>query len=156
MSTVRRKLLRFRDNESGTSLIEAALVLPILIPLMLGVYDFAQAFSTLATANKSIQAAARYLAILPKTTICSWGLTRAQKLAVYGNIGGTGPKVIPDWNVGDITLDAPTTTTCNDATVSTIPIVEISADVPFKPIIFSAFGTSWTFSVSRQERWIGQ
>lgn len=148
-----RRLGELKDCESGVSLVEAALVLPVLIPLMFGLYDFARAFETLATARKSIQTASRYLATLPKSGVCGWGLTRARNLAVYGNIAGSGPVLS---SIQNIQLALPTTSTCTNTSISSIPKIELTADVPFSPLILSAFGNTWTFTINREERWIGQ
>lgn len=146
---------RWRDD-SGSALLEAGLVLPFLIALMLGIYDFGRGYETLSTAQKSMQVATRYLSQLPKSAICGWGGTRAKNLAVYGNIAGTGNPLISNWTTSSLTVTVPTTATCANSTVTTIPIIEMTASVPYRPILMAAFGSTWTFAVKRQERWIGQ
>ena len=94
-------------DDSGSALLEAGLVLPFLIALMIGIYDFGRGYETLSTAQKSMQVATRYLSLLPKSAICGWGGNRAKNLAVYGNVDGAGQRLLPGWSLSGIRLIAP-------------------------------------------------
>lgn len=144
--------LTFRDCASGNSLLEAAIVLPVAVTLMIGIVDFGLAYRTKAIAEKSMQDAARYLSTLPPSAVCGWGWTNAQKLAVTGHLADvstSNPPLIANWTTNNIHRTQPVT--CNDATPPTI--IDMYADVPYSPIF-------WKYTINmkayHQERWIGQ
>src|SRR5262245_41911620 len=101
MKRINKKLLsRFREDQNGTACFEEAIVLPLLL-LMLGaaaeVGRFMYYYNTL---DKATRASARYICTREldgaKT---STNLNAAKNLAIYGNTGGTGAKVLPDPNL---------------------------------------------------------
>lgn len=136
---------------SGTAALEAAIVLPVAISLMVGGVEFGRLFSAYGTAEKSTRDAARYLARVPKAHVCDWGLTNAQNLAVYGNIAGTGPALILGWTTGTVTL--------NGIDCANPSIIDLRAAVPYtEGIMWAVIGlaNAWTIGVKHQERWIGE
>ncbi len=147
-------LHRFNRCTSGTALIEAAVVVPFAIVLMVGVADFGRVYMTKATAQKSMRDAVRYLTLLPADSVCrSWALTNAQNLAVKGNIAGSGAALLDGWVVGDVSLSLPTT-----CATPPLGVIRVSANVPFTAIMWQVLGlpSSMTLSVQHEERWIGQ
>ena len=77
MKSLIKPLLRFARCTSGNALVEATIVIPMVISLMAGGVDFGLILSTQATAEKSVRAAARYLATVPPAAVCTCGLTNA-------------------------------------------------------------------------------
>jgi Flp pilus assembly protein TadG len=73
------------------------IVLPVAVSLMVGGVDFGLALSTQATAAKSVRDAARYLGSL-RAGDCDSERAKAQNLAIYGNLSGTGDPLVPNWN----------------------------------------------------------
>jgi TadE-like protein len=164
MRSLLKLLLRVKRCSSGSASVEAALIMPVAISLMIGVVDFAWGFQTWATANKSVRDAARYLGGLTPpiggigaTSPCpSWAVTYAQNLAVYGKIngsnGGSNPPLVPGWQVSggsnnNVSVD------CTNP-----PIIAVTAKVPYNPLILAAFiplaGTV-TLSVQHTEESVG-
>jgi Flp pilus assembly protein TadG len=130
-------MLRFFGNlarcTSGNALIETIIILPLAISLMIGLVDFGWALSMQATANKSVRGAARYLGTLPPGTACTnWAVANARNLAIYGNLAGTGTKLIPGWEPDQ---------TSNNVTVdcSTPDVIIVSATVPVNSLMLATF-----------------
>ena len=150
MNQRRASLRQFQRCSSGNSLLEAAIVLPLAVTLMVGIVDFGLAFRTKAIAEKSMQNAARYLSTLPTAAVCGWGWTNAKNLAVTGNlaaVSSSNPPLIANWTTGNIHLTAPT------SCANTPTTIDVYADVPYSPVFWQA---SITMRAYHQERWIGQ
>lgn len=95
-------------KQKGTSTVEFALMLPILLLLVFAVSEFGVMFYQLNALNKSVQVAARYLSdVTVNHTISSANKTTAQNLAVYGNSVATGTPVLPNFAPGQITVSPP-------------------------------------------------
>ena len=146
----------FRPDDSGASLVEAALVIPIAIALLVGVMDFGRAYFTLATAEKSVGAAVRYLTFLPGSAICDgttpWGVTKAKNVALYGNVDGTGSVLVRGWQASNITVTV--TPACPIANGS---VIRIDADVPFTSVGWAilGFSSTTTLKAKYEGKWIG-
>jgi Flp pilus assembly protein TadG len=154
MTSMLNLLLRLLRCTSGAAALEAAFVMPVAISLMAGGVEFGRIYSTASTADKSMRSAARYLARVPQSHVCDWGLTNAKNLAVYGNIAGTGNPLITGWSTTNVTLQQPS----DCATLSTTPVIQLTATVPFTSIMLSAvrLSNSITMNVQHEERWIGE
>jgi Flp pilus assembly protein TadG len=85
-------LQRFRKDERGTQLVEAAIVVPIFLILFAATAEFGRYFYEYTTLAKAAQAGARYLSSNPTEPIED---TKAQNLVVYGNTAGTGTPILP-------------------------------------------------------------
>jgi Flp pilus assembly pilin Flp len=157
MSNARHTLRRFARDTSGTALVEMAIVLPLALSLMIGGVEFGRVLSVYSTADKSVRNAARYLARVPETGVCSWGLTYARNLALYGvgNPGQDDEPLIASWTApGSITLTAPA---CGSFTDDTILVLD--AAVPFDVFMLSALpglSNSFTLSLRHEERHVGE
>jgi Flp pilus assembly protein TadG len=133
-------------------MLEAAIVMPVAISLMVGCIEFGNLFLGYGTAAKSVRDAARYLARAPQANLCTGGLTIATNLAIYGNTSGTGDALIP-----------PTSTITMPGTDCANPIgnyVTVQAVVPYTPLMFSGIPfTSIQFfgnaTVTHKELYIG-
>ncbi len=62
---LRSFLARFRRDESGTTLVEMGIVLPIFLLIFLGLIDFGRMAFHYVTAEKAVQAAARIAVVRP-------------------------------------------------------------------------------------------
>lgn len=145
-------LSRFLRSDDGTAIIEAALAIPIAIALTAGLVDFGRAYFTMASAQKNIRNAVRYLTTLPPAVICDWGMERAQNLVIYGEIENTGKPLINGWDdTEDVKLILP------ECPASSATIVRIEALVPYSPMIvqFAGAQSPMTFKVEYEARWIG-
>jgi hypothetical protein len=146
-----RALLRDR---SGASFVEAAVVLPILLIIVMGAFDFGRAFSTLSDAQRDLRTAARFLSTLPVSAVCGWGLTQARNLAVYGNTTGSRTQHLSGWKTTDIILQSPAT--CSG--VTSLGVIRLNATIKYDALIWQSIGLpgTITFNISHEERWQGE
>jgi Flp pilus assembly protein TadG len=83
-------------KQKGTSTVEFAIMLPLLLLLIVMVAEFGIQFYRLNAVTKSVQIAARYLSdVSVNKSNTATDKTNAQNLAVYGNTAGTGTPVVP-------------------------------------------------------------
>ena len=94
-------LTRFRSDERGVQLVEAALVIPIMLVLFGAVAEFGRYFYEYTTAAKAARVGARYLASKSVNSGTNYEL-QAKNLVVYGNIGGTGSPVLPGMTISNV------------------------------------------------------
>lgn len=97
-------LSRFRSDERGVQLLEAAIVIPILLVLFGAVAEFGRYFYEYTTAAKAARVGARYLASKSVNSAINYE-SQAKNLVVYGNIGGTGSPVLPGLSVANVQVD---------------------------------------------------
>jgi len=120
---MRRKLLKkicfLTRNDAGVQLVELAIVLPVLLLLFGAAAEFGRYFYEYTTLAKSSRAAARYL--VTARTDGSDDLA-AKNLVVYGNVAGTGNKMLSDLDVTNIKVTRTPANTCVPTTV-TIEII---------------------------------
>lgn len=130
------------------------MVLPILLLVVCGGFDFGRAFSTMSDAQKGLRAATRFLTTLPAAAVCDGTFLRqAQNLAVYGNVGGTGRATIEGWKPQDVVKVTPTACTAAD-----LGIIKLSSRVTYNALIWRVVGlpASISFTVEHEERWLGE
>lgn len=141
--------------DSATSILEAAIIIPIMVVLMGGIFDFGRAYGTISAGQKSMRSAVRFLTRLPAETVCSsWALAQAKNIALYGNTAGTGNLLVPNWTAGDITL----TTKPSNCPATSVTNINLSASVPYSSLMWSAIGlgNTITLTVEHEEKWVGQ
>jgi Flp pilus assembly protein TadG len=85
----------------GQSLLEFAVVLPLLLLLMAGLIEFGRAFYQYNTLAKAVRQAARYMSERPYNAT---EIQNAQNMAVYGNTQGTGTPILPGLGAANITV----------------------------------------------------
>jgi len=120
---MRRKLLKkicfLTRNDAGVQLVELAIVLPVLLLLFGAAAEFGRYFYEYTTLAMSSRAAARYL--VTARTDGSDDLA-AKNLVVYGNVAGTGNKMLSDLDVTNVKVTRTPANTCVPTTV-TIEII---------------------------------
>src|SRR5262245_49886603 len=89
---------RFGADRQGASLVEFTVVLPFLLFLAAGTFEFGSALYGHHVITTGLRDAARYLARVDDPTTAE---TAAKQLAVYGEIGGTN-KRLSWWDVGNV------------------------------------------------------
>ena len=94
-------LSRFRSDERGVQLVEAALVIPIMLLLFGAVAEFGRYFYEYTTAAKAARVGARFLASKSVNSGTNYEL-QAKNLVVYGNIGGTGDPVLTGMTINNV------------------------------------------------------
>ncbi len=165
------KLIRCRK---GAAAVEFGIVVAVLfIPLIGGSIELGRGIHHYQVVTKSMRDATRFMARMPKSLIpdtlegaCSntenTGVAGdAKNLAMYGNISGTGSAFLFYWTAtSTIEICGPETRTVTPAVGPDIDveIVKMTATVAYDDIGFlSALGLGpITYTVTHEERWIGQ
>src|ERR1700722_13392096 len=100
--SARRAIKSLWNSCQGTAMVETAIILPVFLTLVGGVYEFSFFLYQQQLATSGVRDAARYLALtadpnsLPRQT-------DARNLAVSGSIDGGSPRV-PGWATTDISI----------------------------------------------------
>jgi Flp pilus assembly protein TadG len=145
------RALQFVRCTSGSAVVEAAVVVPLAIALMVGGVEFGRAIFNYHTVDKSLRNATRYLARVPSPGVSPF-LDQAKNLALRGTIDGSGEYFLSSWTAANtITID-------NTLLAGTPPRVRLTASVPFTFAMLPSIGRSaqMTFTVSHEERLIGE
>lgn len=103
-----RMLRPFCRDRDGSALVEGAVVLPLLLAVLLGVYEFSWFFYQQHLISTGLRDAARYVA--RSTSLCgpaseAWPTieTNARNLATAGSILG-GAERVKGWSAAMVTL----------------------------------------------------
>jgi hypothetical protein len=92
----------------GLAMVEFVITMPLLLFLMFATAEFGRAFFHYATLSNSVRDAARFVSenAINGTTgvveITPPDIARAKNLAVYGNVFGAGPAVLPAFVPGHL------------------------------------------------------
>lgn len=124
---------RFRRSTAGSMSLELALSLPILLLVMTGVLEVGRVFYQAHMVERGLRSAALYAArhdwpLLPAAQ------TIVDNLAKTATPDGSGNYVASGWADGSASLTADYTGTFTVGTNS-IPIIRLSADIPFDPLL---------------------
>ena len=90
-----------RTQERGQSLLEFAMVLPVLLLLGIGTIEFGRAYYQYNTLSKAVRQAARYMSTHAYTTAEQ---DNAIRMAIYGNAAGTGTPCVPGLTMSNFAL----------------------------------------------------
>jgi Flp pilus assembly protein TadG len=152
-----RSLKSAWQAEGGAALVEAAVVLPVFLALVGGVYEFGFFLYQQQLAISGVRDAARYLALTADPNNVN-SQTGARNLAVTGSIDG-GIARISGWQPADVSIavnaiDNSSGTYGNGALIQ---IVTVSTDFTDRTLGFlGLLGlNSPTISASHQERFVG-
>ena len=108
-----RRTCACRRRQSGLAMVEFALSVPVLLLLMFGAFEFGHFLIQYSTLNDAVRNASRYAAGKASgdttgnlLTGAAWTslVTQTTNLAVFGNITGTPPAVLPSLNATYITV----------------------------------------------------
>ena len=97
-------LSRFRRDERGVQLLEAAIVIPILLVLFGAVAEFGRYFYEYTTAAKAARVGARYLVSKSVASATNYE-AQAKNLVVFGNIAGSGTAVLPGMTTANVQVE---------------------------------------------------
>jgi hypothetical protein len=149
------------DDERGTSLVETAAVMPFLLVLGLGVFEFGNILYNHHLVDTGVRDAARYLA---RFRLPEMRETEAKELAVTGSTAG-GTKRVAWWDTDDVTVSYKEIANPPDETgerpyrgLDPIRVVQVTTNVTYGGLGFLGFlglGDSLTFSTAHEERVIG-
>ncbi|MGN6718209.1 MAG: TadE/TadG family type IV pilus assembly protein [Candidatus Binatia bacterium] len=108
-------------TEHGSALLEGAIVLPIFLTLVCGVYEFGFYLYQRQMIAAGIRDATRYLALTDNPNNLTYQVN-ARNLAVTGSITG-GTARVPGWSTDDVTVEVSTVN--NQPTTSSRTMVQI-------------------------------
>jgi len=94
---------RFRRNERGVQLVEAAIVLPLMLMLFGAVAEFGRYFYEYSTAAKAARLGARFMCAKSLDSQTNWQ-ANAKSLVVYGNTSGSGTPVLPGLTTANVDI----------------------------------------------------
>ena len=97
-----RFLKQFFAAESGSALVEAAVILPVFLTLVGGVYEFGFFLYQEQLVTSGVRDAARYLALTADPTSVN-NQSNARNLAVSGSVSGGAPRVV-GWEASDVSV----------------------------------------------------
>jgi Flp pilus assembly protein TadG len=153
---------RSRRRQRGLAMVEFVVTAPMLLLLLFGTVVFGEFLINYSTLNDGVRNAARYVAGAASNgtdgtlvTGSTWSTLAAQgtKLAVYGNVNGTGTPLLPGLTVGEITV---TPVPADPKTVPSYNTIIVSATYPYQSLFGASmpnfFGgtiaTNFTLSIS--------
>jgi adhesin HecA-like repeat protein len=155
--------MRFRALKSilradgGAALVEGAIILPVFLALVGGVYDFGFFLYQEQLVTSGIQDAARYLAFSSDPTSVTTQI-EAGNLAVTGSMNG-GPSRVTGWSTSNVsvTISSVDNSTGTYSGGSRVQLVTVSTSFLDPTLGFLALlGLNPpTISVSHQERVVG-
>jgi Flp pilus assembly protein TadG len=158
-----RSLTRFVAAKRGAALVEFTLIAPLLIMLMCGMAEFANAMRQYHVMEKGVRDAGRYLARTDMTGCAFNGaaVSNARNLAITGQISGGSP-LFPTWT--DTNTVVATVVQCFDNSGGTyrgypqMPVIEVTASAPYADLgMLTVIGLGGLqLSVSHQQLWIGE
>ncbi len=161
-------------NRRGSVMVEMAAILPFLMALGCGVFEFGAFFYQYQMVEAGVRDAARYMARVTDTAssltpcdpvVLASKVANAKDIAVMGVIGGA-TKRVSWWNEADVTVDY--ATTIANPMIGGYPtyrgprtgirIINVSTSASYPGVGFLSFlGLSPpTISLSHQERCIGE
>ncbi len=155
---IRRWLKSFWRDDPGTALVESAIILPVFLLLIGGVYEFGYFFFQQQLMTTGVRDAARYLALTANPTNAT-SQANAANLAVYGLIDGSTRPRVSGWSTADITVSVTTTDNssavyCGGCIVEVVTVSSRFADTSLGFLGLLGLSTL-TINVSHQERWVG-
>ncbi len=155
---IRPLLKRLCEEDRGTALIESAIVLPVFLVLVGGVYEFGYFFYQQQLMTTGVRDAARYLALTPNPNSVFYQ-SDAARLAVYGVSKTDIQPRVPGWSPGDVSITVTAIDNSSNAFCSgcAVEIINVSSSQSDASLGFlGLLGLrSPVISVSHQERWIG-
>ena len=178
----KRRCIRFLRDRDGAAMVEMAAILPFLLALGCGVFEFGAFFYQYQQVESGVRDAARYMARVSDTSSaspcgtsgctspCDPGVlaakvNNAKDIAVMGSIGGATQRV--SWfTEANVTVDY--TTVIANPLISGYPtyrgstggirIIKVSTASSYPGVGFLSFlglGSALTVNLSHQERCIG-
>lgn len=155
-------LNRFRRCERGVVAVEFALCVMVLLTIMLAILDLGYAMRQATLIEKGLRAGALY-ASMADQPLSAGDKTIVENLVKTATVDGTGSYLVDGWASGGTVTISETSYALTSADPSlsstSLPVVEVSASVPFEPILaglWDALGLSdITFNLSHEQAYVG-
>jgi len=147
-----RNLLRFRSE--GSALIEFALIAPLMLALLTGMFGLGFALAIYLQLNNAVDVGARTVAVIRATN--SDGTTPDPCAAAVTAISNAAPSLNSTKISYSFTLNGtpyPNVTTCTggEANIVTGKVAQITATYPYTLMLFGWKPTPMTFSAQTTE-----
>jgi hypothetical protein len=96
---------RFFRRDKGTTMVELAIALPVMLVLLGGVAEFGRFFYTYTTLTNAVRAGARHACKWERNA--SWTFPETSKMVVYGDYSDTsdGP-ILPGLSTANVVVQA--------------------------------------------------
>ena len=110
--SLRKQTLARARRMRGLALVEFAVSAPLLLLLLFGGAEFTNFLMSYSTLNDAVRDSARYLAghaLAGQSGVVALNgplTTAGQNLVVYGNVGGTGTRLLPALTTGQVVISA--------------------------------------------------
>ncbi len=162
MRVMSRRIRRFFNKTNGAALVEFTLIAPLLILLVCGLAEFANAMRQYHIMEKGVRDAGRYVArvAVANCTIPASAVSAARNLALTGQTSG-GAFLLQTWNDPSTVTVAVAACVNNSAGayrgVEAMPVIEVTAAATYADLgLLDLLGLgSIQISVSHQQLWIG-
>ena len=151
---------RLGRDRRGAAAIEFGLLVPLFMLFLLGAIEFGRVLAQSNAVEKSVRAGVA-LAVRSSDPITAAQTTSVDNLVKYGNTAGTGSFLVEGWSDAGATVvitDPPATYTV-PSSGEVLTIVEITATVPYTPLIPGLFTfaglSSFNIVVDHEQAYIG-
>lgn len=152
---------RFKGEENGAALVEVALVVPFMLLLSAGVFEFSNILNTRLLLEAGVEDGARYMA---RCNGSDWNncVALGTNLAIKGAVTG-GSDRVKGWSTVQVSVssfqavDLSTGTELYLSSTGTVNVVKVSASFPYSDLglwSYLGFG-ALTITASHQERVLG-
>ena len=127
-------LIRLTRDGRGNAVVEFALVLPLLLLLFTGITEIGRAYYQANAVEKGLRAGALF-AGRNSFPLTGQVRTMVANLVKTGTLDGSGPYLVSGWADVNADLNIDDTLTFPVDATTTIPVVRVTATVPFDPLI---------------------
>ena len=143
-----------QSGESGQSLMEFAIALPLLLLIAFGITEFGRAYYQYNTLSKAIRNGARYISSHPYDTA---NITNTQNMVVYGQTSGSGTPVLPGLTPSMIAVTPSGGTSPYNAISPPQSVTVGVVSYPFNPLVPGVISVlkNATFSPQVMFRYVG-
>ena len=125
---------RLARDGRGNAVVEFAIVLPVLLLLFAGMTEIGRAYYQANAVEKGLRAGALFAGRngFPLTAQVR---TMVTNLVKTGTLDGSGPYLVSGWADAAADLNIDDTLTFPVDATTTIPVVRVTATVPFDPLM---------------------
>ena len=127
-------LIRATRDARGNAVVEFALVLPLLLLLLTGITEIGRAYYQANAVEKGLRAGALF-AGRNSFPLTAQVRTMVTNLVKTGTLDGSCPYLVSGWADVNADLNIDDTLTFPVDATTTIPVVRVTATVPFDPLI---------------------
>lgn len=147
---------RLVRDERGTSVVEFALALPVMLLMASGFIEIGRAHIHAEAVEKSLRTAVEFAA-RNDFPLSSGATTSIENLVRTSTLDGTGAALVPGFESGGGTITV--STQSYDPGVGAVPVVRITARVPYQPILSGLMALvgvdSFNIEASHEQAYIG-